>query len=582
MKRSQSIWKSLGRKIARSGIFALQDAHSKLEQRVAAQGHTLERLRRKAENRDTAIQIGQPAQGLETIIHKTLKTLKQRLERFPKSGSARKILPTWTTLEDVKSIPEEDLFRLVLELRKAGSKTEAIHLLETRVSDSEQPQLVRTFQASLAYEKGLDDNAVDFLNEAIDLTPSKRDTLFWGPTAIISNSCWSKAMNAAGKKSQSFMWDYAHINRREDFDLFVEDLVPDWADPESYREDKNSLGALMCFLSFLHLVEFASVVHLPMTGSFLGNLRIWKAEADLLKRAGIKIVAMPYGGDYYCYSTVMDPCVRYGLLVNYPQLALKEPLTKAKVEYWQREADCVLAGYMLDAMGRWDVTIFTFFHINTNQWKPKNQASGFDGRNGLVKILHTPNHRGFKGTEFLVNAVKRLKEKGLQVELVLLEKVPNDKVCEIMRECDILGEQFIANAYALSGIEGMASGLPVLANLENEYYTRVYRRYSFLNECPILSTTPETLERNLEILVTNPELRNELGQAGRSYVEKYHSYPAAQYLFGKIYERILEDKEVDLMNLYHPLLSESAASMPPIKHPLVENKLPRQSAYLKS
>ena len=98
-----------------------------------------------------------------------------------------------------------------------------------------------------------------------------------------------------------------------------------------------------------------------------------------------------------------------------------------------------------------------------------------------------------------MDAVEKLKVKGLKIELVLLEKVPNDRVRELMQECDILAEQFIATAYAFSGIEGMASGLPVMANLESEYYTRVYRRYSFLNECPILSTTPETLEQNLEL-----------------------------------------------------------------------------------
>ena len=45
----------------------------------------------------------------------------------------------------------------------------------------------------------------------------------------------------------------------------------------------------------------------------------------------------------------------------------------------------------------------------------------------------------------------------------------------------------------LSAVEGMASGLAVLSNLDDETHTRLFRRYSFLNECPILSTTPGTL-----------------------------------------------------------------------------------------
>ncbi|NMC60946.1 MAG: glycosyltransferase family 4 protein [Candidatus Methanofastidiosa archaeon] len=145
-----------------------------------------------------------------------------------------------------------------------------------------------------------------------------------------------------------------------------------------------------------------------------------------------------------------------------------------------------------------------------------------------------------------------------------------------MKEVDILAEQFIATGYALNAIEGMASGLPVLSNLDNEFYTRLFRRYCYLNECPILSTTPETLKDNLRVLIKNPQLRKELGEAGRKYVEKYHSYEAAQYIFGSIYKKILDNEDIDLMNLFHPLKSEYNKRKPYVNHPLTENKLPKE------
>ena len=194
---------------------------------------------------------------------------------------------------------------------------------------------------------------------------------------------------------------------------------------------------------------------------------------------------------------------------------------------------------------------------------------------GTVKVIHTPNHRGVKGTEFLFQAVEELKAEGLLVELLLVEKRPNDEVKRLMvEEADILAEAFLFTGYGMSGIEGMASGLPVLANLEHEAYTRVFRRYSYLNECPILSTTPETLKENLRVLVTNPDLREELGRAGRRYAEKYHSDETAQYMFGAVYDRIWFGKDVDLMNLFHPLKSEYNHRTPPVEHPLVDNRLP--------
>jgi hypothetical protein len=142
---------------------------------------------------------------------------------------------------------------------------------------------------------------------------------------------------------------------------------------------------------------------------------------------------------------------------------------------------------------------------------------------------------------------------------------------------DILAEQFIIG-YAFSGIEGMASGLAVMSNLSGEAYTRVFRRYAYLNECPILSTTPETIKDNLRALVTNPHLREQLGRAGRAYVEKYHSYATAHYFFGAIYDRLLHGKPVDLMNLYHPLKSAYNQTPAVVSHPLIENRLPANDA----
>ncbi|MBX7207101.1 MAG: glycosyltransferase [Verrucomicrobiaceae bacterium] len=475
---------------------------------------------------------------------------------------------------------EQAMYDGVMALWRKGQVPAALRLLDANAGKTGRLDELRAVQAWLAFQSNWVPEAVGFLEAMVEAAEKKRSTMVWGPTAIISNSYWSRAMNAAGVESKTLMVEPASINRRDDYDLYYEDVMPAWFRFKD-RDEMWAHGTLPYMLAFLYVIRHASVVHVPCTGSVLGQTDLWEYEAQLFKRAGIKSVILPYGGDYYCYSRVQDPCVRHGLLSNYAAQALIEPKIQARVTYWQQHGDAVLAGYMVDAMGRWDVALFTFFHIDTSLWQARQTYSGADGRNGAVRVMHTPNHRGFKGTEFLVHAVEELKKEGLQIELVLLERVPNSEVRRLMSECDILAEQFIATAYALSGIEGMASGLAVMANLHDEYYTRIYRRYSFLNECPIFSTTPEILKENLRILVTRPALREALGRAGREYVEKYHSFPAAQHLFGKIHDRILRGKEEDIINLYHPLTSESARTRPPVKHPLLESRLPKDSPYLK-
>jgi glycosyltransferase involved in cell wall biosynthesis len=394
--------------------------------------------------------------------------------------------------------------------------------------------------------------------------PSRhRRTLVWGSIPILTNKYWSDAMREVGHDSVTIMQAYFSINARSDFDRYFEDFAPSFLPLTLQR----GLGGC---LALCWVLRRARAVHLSFLGFALDSTFAWRLEAWLFKRAGVRVVILPFGADFYVYSRLIDTSLRYGLLASYPDLALHEARTVCRLDHWSTHADAVVAGMMVDGLGRWDVALNQFFVIDTAAWTARQHYSTTNGRNGAVRVLHTPNHRGFKGTEFLVAAVDTLRTEGLQVELVMLERVPNTVVRETMGQVDILAEQFLATGYALSGIEGMASGLPVMANLEHAAYTQVFRRFGFLDECPILSTTPETLVDQLRLLVTRPDLRQALGEASRAFAVKYHGFQTAQYLFGSIYDR-LDGKDVDLINLFHPLKSDFNNRTPRIVHPLRNN-----------
>ncbi|MBX9850850.1 MAG: glycosyltransferase [Cytophagaceae bacterium] len=402
----------------------------------------------------------------------------------------------------------------------------------------------------------------------------KKPRLFFGTTPIINSRYWSAALKEIGFDSKTVMSSYyEHINKKSDFDLIFIDIIENnysWA-PLFLRKNHRAYFLLDYFLKNF------DVFHMPCTGAVLHQTSYEAKEDYFLKLFGCKRIIIPAGSDFYRYSGIIDQSWKHGMLYHYPNAARNEDIITQRFTYWEKNADIFFSGMQVDATGRWDLLPYSICQIDTDSWKPRKSYSDADGINKTVKILHSPNHRIIKGTEYLITAIERIKSRGIKAELILLEKKQNDEVRRIMQEeADILVEQLILG-YGLNGIEGMACGLPVLSNLENESYTRLFRRYSHLNECPVLSTSPENIEESLLIMIRNPELRRQIGTAGRAYIEKYHSYKTAQFIFTKIYDKIWYNKNVDLLNMFHPLIPDSYNNLyPEVKHILVENKIPQE------
>jgi glycosyltransferase involved in cell wall biosynthesis len=405
------------------------------------------------------------------------------------------------------------------------------------------------------------------------LKTSLKPRLFFGTVPLINNKYWSNALKQAGYKSDTVMVGFWRIHKREDFDLYINEVVE-----KNYKAFPAFLRKeLVNYLFFDYAIKNYDIFHLSFRGLYTSSPNLYFNEGYWLKKFEKKVIMIPYGYDYIQYSRITIYSYLFGLWTHYPEAGLNEAQIKSEVDYWTKYSEMLVLTVVPECKPNWGVVPFSCLCIDIEQWIPKTTYSDADGINETVYIAHSPNHRALKGTEFVIDAVDRLKKEGLKVELLLLEKMMNEEVKIVLsKKTDILVEQLIIG-YALSGIEGMALGLPVISNLENESYVRPYRRYSYLNECPILSSTPESIVNELRLLVKNPDLRRELGVAGTKYVAKYHSPKSAVYMFEKIYDKIWYNKKVDLMNLYHPLNPESYNnSMPKIEHPLFENKIPLQ------
>jgi hypothetical protein len=241
-------------------------------------------------------------------------------------------------------------------------------------------------------------------------------------------------MKNLGYKSNTFVFSYfKEISKRSDWDYVLSDcykLVP-------YR--------LRVFFAFAESLLKYDVFILSYRGFFLQKTFLRYFQAQLLRIANKKIIIIPYGSDAFVYGKIRSTSCAHALMISYPSASRQQPSVLKDVTYWNKYADAVIPGMMsFDGIGRWDVLAPSSLVLDLDQWSSSTRSSYNSGVNSKVVIVHSPNHRGCKGTEYIINAVDQLKNEKLNVELKLLEKVQNHEVRDILRnEADILVEQLI-------------------------------------------------------------------------------------------------------------------------------------------
>jgi glycosyltransferase involved in cell wall biosynthesis len=131
-------------------------------------------------------------------------------------------------------------------------------------------------------------------------------------------------------------------------------------------------------------------------------------------------------------------------------------------------------------------------------------------------IAHAPSFRSGKGTKYVLEAFKKLKEEGVEFEEILIENVPNHKAIEMYSNADVLIDQLFCPGAGKVSTEAMACGTIVMSNMSYDKYPQ-----NTPSDCPIIDVNPDTLYTKLKELILNYEFRKEHAKKGRPYVEKH-------------------------------------------------------------
>ncbi len=150
--------------------------------------------------------------------------------------------------------------------------------------------------------------------------------------------------------------------------------------------------------------------------------------------------------------------------------------------------------------------------LNVKDFEP-NYPSKF---NKKPLVIHSPSAKICKGSDLIIPIIEELK-KSYDFDFVLLHNMPRAEVLELMSKADIFLDQIICGGHGMATCEAMALGKPVMCYIMPEVF------YAGLQEdCPIINTNPDNLKEQLVRLITDSNLRNELGLKARQYAEKHH------------------------------------------------------------
>jgi hypothetical protein len=146
-------------------------------------------------------------------------------------------------------------------------------------------------------------------------------------------------------------------------------------------------------------------------------------------------------------------------------------------------------------------------------------------------VVHAPSKQAIKGTAYVLQAVEALKAR-CDFEFRLIHDLPHAEAMSLMRDCDIMLDQFVIGSFGVAALEAMAMGKPVICYLKPSVAA------ALPSDAPFINANPETLTETLGCLLADGERRAALGQRSRAYVAAHHDAHAVAHQLVDIYGRV--------------------------------------------
>ncbi len=350
-----------------------------------------------------------------------------------------------------------------------------------------------------------------------------------GPEPLINNVYHKRALEINGFKSETFV-NHVYFITDEFDNVFI------------FRNRYIHYFLLrILYIDFIWVLFKFKAVYIYFNGCSLQNsILLWRFEPFLFKIANIKTVVMPYGGDIQVLNQTPNLKFKAAVIKDYPKFKLRHNNNVKRIKLWSNNADHVISGCdWVDYMYHWDTLLVGHFSIDIEYINQVVESFVPNYRslksNDVFKVLHAPNHRAIKGTDFIISAINELKSDGHKIELILVEKKSNQEILELISTVDLVIDQLIIGWYAMFAIEAMALRKPVICYLREDLLD-LYVNSKIIgeNEPPIINASTKSIKSVL-LKIINGEIDIEMFKnKGYDYVKRIHSLESIGGVFLQI------------------------------------------------
>ncbi len=152
----------------------------------------------------------------------------------------------------------------------------------------------------------------------------------------------------------------------------------------------------------------------------------------------------------------------------------------------------------------------------------------------ILRIVHSPTNRKYKGTDLIISVMEKIK-KEKKIEFILMENKSREEVLQVKSACDIaidqVGGSMGGTGYGKAGLETLAMGIPTITNMTDDYAR-------WLPENPfVVANSADELYKKLSELIGDFNLRKQLGEQGKKWVDKYHGYNSVDSKLKDLYRQ---------------------------------------------